>query len=178
MMATDTTLLVIDMQVGNVANAYRRDEIVARVADLIAAARAADTPVVFVQHEEEEWPSMRRGGADWQFHPDLTPVAGELVINKRASDSFYDTPLLQELGGRGIEKVVVAGVMTELCIDATCRRASSEGFDVTLVSDAHTTEESPVLSAAQIIAHHNRTLGMMPNPEHPIAVRPRAEVAF
>lgn len=177
-MAGDTALLVVDMQLGNVASAYRKDEVVALVEGLIAAARAAATPVIFVQHEEEAWPSMRRGGADWQFVPSLTPDTGELVIHKRASDAFYDTPLREELTARGVRHLVVAGVMSELCIDATCRRASSEGFAVTLVADGHTTEESPVLSPAQIIAHHNHALAQMPNPEHPIAVRPRAEIAF
>ena len=176
-MASDTALLVVDMQIGNVANAYRKDEIVARVAGMVAEARAAGVPVIFVQHEDD-WPTMRPGGPDWQFDPALVPAEGELVINKRASDSFYDTPLREELTTRGIQKLVVSGVMTELCIDAICRRASSEGFDVTLVADGHTTEEGPELSAAQIIAHHNRALGQMPNPEHPIAVRSRAEITF
>ena len=176
-MASDTALLVIDMQIGNVANAYRRDEIVTRLAGLVAEARMAGTPVVFVQHEDD-WPTMRPGGSDWQFVPELTPAAGELVINKRASDSFYDTPLLQELTARGIENLVVTGVMTDLCIDATCRRASSEGFAVTLVADGHTTEESPNLSAAQIIAHHNLALRNMAQPDHPITVKPRAEITF
>lgn len=177
-MATDTALLVVDMQVGNVAAAYQNDAIIARLADLVAEARGAGTPVVFVQHEDQDWPSTRPGGADWQFVPDLTPAAGELVINKRASDSFYDTPLLRELTARGITHLVIAGVMTELCIDATCRRATSEGFDVTLVADGHTTEETDSLSAAQIIAHHNRALANMAQPDHAVAVRPRAEITF
>ena len=177
-MAGDTALLVVDMQIGNVASAFQKDAVVTLVEGLIAEARAAAAPVIFVQHEDEEWPSMRRGGADWQFVPTLTPVGGELVINKRASDAFYDTPLRDELTARGIQRLVVAGVMSELCIDATCRRASSEGFDVTLVADGHTTEESPILAPAQIIAHHNRALAQMPNPEHPIAVRPRAAITF
>src|SRR5579884_3470054 len=124
-MAGDTALLVIDMQVGNVANAYQKDAIVARLADLIAEARAAGTPVVFVQHEDD-WPTMRPGGPDWQFLPDLAPAEGELVIHKRASDAFYETPLREELAARGIRRLVVAGVQTELCVDATCRRAASE----------------------------------------------------
>lgn len=177
-MANDTALLVIDMQVGNVANAYQKDEIMARLEGLIAAARAAGTPVIFVQHEEEGWPSMRRGGADWQFLPTLVPAEGELVIHKRASDAFYDTPLRQELAARGVRHLVVTGVQTEFCIDATCRRASSEGFAVTLVADGHTTEDGPALSAAQIIAHHNRALAQMAQPDHPVSVQPRAAITF
>ena len=76
-MATDTALLVIDMQVGNVGAAYQREAIVARLAGMVAAARAAGTPIVFIQHEDD-W--LRPGVPEWQFLPALTPAAGELVI--------------------------------------------------------------------------------------------------
>lgn len=175
-MAADTALLVIDMQVGLVEGAFQKHETVARLADLVAEARAAGTPVVFIQHQEDDYPPMQPGAPEWQFHPDLTPAEGELVIHKRASDAFYGTPLREELAARGVRHLVVTGMMTEYCVDATCRRASSEGFDVTLVADGHTTEDTTTLSAAQIIAHHNRTLGQMAHPDHPIAVRPRSEV--
>lgn len=174
-MAGDTALLVIDMQVGLVEGAYQQHDVVTRLADLVAAARAAGTPIVFIQHEDD-W--MRPGVPEWQFLAALTPAEGELVIRKRACDAFYGTPLREELTARGVRHLVVTGVQTELCVDATCRRAASEGFDVTLVADGHTTEDTPTLPAAQIIAHHNRTLGQLAHPDHPIAVRPRAAIAL
>ncbi|MFN8513428.1 MAG: cysteine hydrolase family protein [Thermomicrobiales bacterium] len=174
-MATDTALLVIDMQLGNVGAAYQREAIEVRLAGLVADARGAGTPVVFIQHEDD-W--LRPGVPEWAFVAALTPAEGELVIRKRACDAFYGTPLREELTARGVRHLVVTGVQTELCIDATCRRAASEGFDVTLVADGHTTEDSPTLPAAQIIAHHNRTLGNLAHPDHPIAVRPCAEIAL
>src|SRR5690349_24319984 len=132
-MATGTALMVIDMQVGIVAGGYQKDEVVARIADLIAAARSSGTPVVFVQHEED-WPSMRHGEPGWQIHPALTPADGELVINKWACDAFYGTPLREELTARGVRNLIITGMQTQACVDATCRRAVSEGFDVTLVA--------------------------------------------
>lgn len=174
-MATETALLVIDMQGGNVGAAYQREEIEARLAGLVADARTAGTPVVFIQHEDD-W--LRPGVPEWEFVAALTPADGDLVVRKRACDAFYGTPLRDELAARGVRHLIVTGVQTELCIDATCRRAASEGFDVTLVADGHTTEDSPTLPAAQIIAHHNRTLGNLAHPDHPITVRPRAEIAL
>ena len=174
-MATDTALLVIDMQVGNVEAAYQREEIVTRLAGMVTEARAAGTPIVFIQHEDD-W--LRPGVPEWQFLAALTPAVGELVIRKRASDAFYGTPLREELTARGVRRLVVTGVQTELCVDATCRRAASEGFDVILVADGHTTEDTPTLPAAQIIAHHNRTLGQLAHPDHPIIVRPCAAIAL
>jgi nicotinamidase-related amidase len=176
-MATGTALVVIDMQVGIVANGYQQEEVVARVADLIAEARSSGTPVVFVQHEED-WPTMRRGMPDWQFHPALTPNEGEAVVNKWACDAFYQTTLREELAALGARRLVIAGMQTEHCVDTTCRRAISEGFDVTLVADAHTTEGSPALPAAQAIEYHNLVLGQLAHPDHRITVLPRAEIAL
>ena len=62
------------------------------------------------------------------------------------------------MAAAGIERVIVAGLQTEFCIDTTCRAAMAPGLRVVLVSDGHTTFDTPDLSAAQIIAHHNRTL--------------------
>jgi nicotinamidase-related amidase len=176
-MASNTALLVIDMQVGIVANGHDKDGVIGRIADLATAARAAGTPVIYVQHEED-WPTMHRGESGWQITPALTPAAGEPTIFKRACDAFYDTTLRDELTARGVQKLIITGMMTDACIDTTCRRASSEGFDVTLVADGHTTEDAPDQPAARTIAYHNRILAQMAQPDHPIVVRPSAEIAF
>ena len=177
-MVKDTALLVIDMQIGLVASGHQAEELVARLAGLVAEARAAETPVIFVQHEEPEWPPMRRDGADWQIDPALTPNAGELVVHKRVPDAFQDTPLREALVSHGVRHLVITGMQTDICVNATCRRAVSEGFDVTLVADGHSTEDSEQLTAAQIIANHNRDLAQVAQRDHTITVRPRAEVAF
>lgn len=62
--------------------------------------------------------------------------------------------------------------MTEYCVDTTCRRATSLGYDVTLAGDAHLTRDNKVLSAASIIAHHNFLLDGFGAGEHVVRVRP------
>jgi nicotinamidase-related amidase len=77
------------------------------------------------------------------------------VVEKKTPDAFHETNLHDELGSRGIRDLVVAGLQTEYCVDTTCRRAFSLGYNVVLVRDAHSTWDGAVLSAAQIIEHHN-----------------------
>jgi nicotinamidase-related amidase len=72
----------------------------------------------------------------WKICPSLQPADGECVIRKRESDSFFGTTLQQELKKRGIAHLIVAGAMTEYCVETTCLRAASFGYDVTLASDA------------------------------------------
>ena len=100
-MSQGTALLVIDMQVGLVAGAYRAGEVLGTIATLLAKARSSGTTVVYLQHESDEFEPLKRGTPTWQIHPDIAPAEGESVISKRASDSFYQTPLRRELEAKG-----------------------------------------------------------------------------
>src|SRR5262249_26369831 len=97
------------------------------------------------------------------------PLAGEVVIGKTASDAFDGTSLEAELHRRGVKRLVVVGMQTEFCVDTTCRRALSLGFDVTLVADGHTTRDG-VLAAADVIRHHNAVLPSLAHPTHHVNV--------
>ncbi len=81
------------------------------------------------------------------------------MIEKETPDAFHKTTLHQKLKSKGIKRLVIAGLQTEYCIDTTCRRAYSLGYNVILVKDAHSTWDSTNLTAEQIIRHHNRVLG-------------------
>ena len=95
-MSTTTALLVIDVQVGLIAGknpVYQADAILERIAGLIAAARAAGTPVIYVQDKDVGG----EGTPEWQVHPAVAPAPGELAVRKAWSDSFYETTLGAEL---------------------------------------------------------------------------------
>lgn len=176
----NTALLVIDTQVGLVE--LMSPEVCAqalpRISKLLARARASGIPVIHVQHDGGKGHPLEIGTAGWKIHDAVKPIDGEPVVRKRESDSFFETSLQQELTNKGIRHLVVAGAMTEFCVDTTCRRATSLGFDVTLVGDAHLTRDTDILSAAQIIAHHNLVLDDFGAGEHVITVKQVAEIIF
>jgi nicotinamidase-related amidase len=153
-------LLVVDVQVGIVDgfSAYRGAEVLERINTLLGRARASGAPVIYVRHNGADDHPLKPNTPAWQIHPAIKPRDEELIINKHSTDSFFDTPLSRELEARGISHVVVAGCMTEYCVDTACRSAVAHGLDVTLASDAHTTIDNRVLKAEQIIAHHNALL--------------------
>lgn len=99
------------------------------------------------------------GEPGWAIHPAIAPLPGETIVQKTTPDSFYQTTLKVELATKDIEQLVIAGIQTDYCVDTTCRRAASEDYTVTLVSDAHSTWGDSGLSAQQIIDHHNQVLG-------------------
>ena len=179
-MSNKTALLIIDAQVGILEGmlAYRWDEVVGRIADLLTLAHSSGTPVIYVQHSGVSGHRLDPAGSGWAIHPAIQPLAGELVVHKRECDSFFETTLEQELRSRGIGRLIVAGCMTQYCIDTACRRAVSLGYDVTLVADAHTTADTDALGAAQIVAHHNDLLDGFSAGEHSIQVLPAADIEF
>ncbi|MEK6323824.1 MAG: cysteine hydrolase family protein [Acidobacteriota bacterium] len=175
-----TALLIIDVQVGIIEGfrAYRGREVLKQINELRSKARASNMPIIYVQHDGEAGHPLEAGTAGWQIHPDIKPDGEDLIIRKRASDSFFETTLQPELEARGIKHIVVAGCMTEYCVDTTSRRAISLGYDVTLVSDAHTTVDNKLLTAAQIIAHHNALLDGFDAGSHAISVKSTDEVTL
>lgn len=134
----NTALVVVDVQRGVVDGAHRRDEVVANIAALVERARAAASPVVWVQHSSDE---LVEGTDAWQYVPELAFGDDEPIVHKRYGDSFEDTTLEEELAARGVGRVVVAGAQTDACIRSTIHGAFVRGYDTVLVSDAHTTED-------------------------------------
>jgi nicotinamidase-related amidase len=151
----NTALLVVDVQNGVVEGAHERDAVVANVGSLVEKARREDVPVVWVQHSDEQ---LATGSDPWQIVPELTPAEGEPLIAKEYGDSFEDTTLESVLSGLGVGRLVVAGAQTDACIRSTLHGALVRGYDASLVSDAHTTEDQSAWGAPppdKVIAHTN-----------------------
>jgi nicotinamidase-related amidase len=151
----NTALLVIDMQVGVVAKAHARDTVVGNIAALVGRARRQGIPVVWVQDLGVD---QGKGSEGWPIVPELSPGAAEPLVEKAYGDSFENTNLEAVLSELGIGRLVVVGAQTDACIRCTIHGACARGYDVVLVSDAHTTEDMTEWGAPppeQVIAHTN-----------------------
>ena len=133
-----TALLVVDVQKDVVAAAPNRDEVVGRIAGLVDRAREAGTPVVWVQHNDG---GMPRGSDGWGLVDELSPADGEPIVDKQFGDSFEATDLEDRLGEGEIGSLIVCGAQTDACIRSTLHGGLTRGYDMTLVSDGHTTED-------------------------------------
>lgn len=176
-----SALLVIDVQVGIARGKgiYAGwPKILANIGELISKARACGLPVIFVQHDGGPGHRLEPQTDGWALCPELGVSSTDTIVRKSASDSFFNTGLETTLRERGIRHLVVAGCMTEYCVDTTVRRAVSLGFNVTLASDAHGTWNSPKLDAEQIIEHHNGLLDEFSAGSATVKVTPSAAVAF
>lgn len=172
-----SALLVIDVQNGVVADSWQRDDVVQNCAQLVEHARSCEIPVIWIQHEAEDLP---RDSEKWQLVPELVPTEGEIHIYKEYSDSFADTSLASILNDLDIGHLVVSGAQTNACVRATTYRAAGEGFDVTLVADAHTTEDLTWdeydLKAKSMIDDLNLTLQFIDWPDQKVTSAPTAAI--
>jgi nicotinamidase-related amidase len=157
-------LLIVDAQVNQFEPplaVHDGPTILTRLTSLVARARAANLPVAFIQNDGGEADPDLPGTPGWALHPELLPQGSERVYRKKTTDSFHETGLLEDLRAAGITDLVIAGMQSNYCIDATTRRAVSEGFSVTLVSDAHSTFSFTDEPASAIIQTQNEALGTL-----------------
>jgi nicotinamidase-related amidase len=174
----NTALLVVDVQNGVVEGTPRRDDVVANVANLVDKAREKQVPVVWVQHNSEELPS---GSDQWRIVSELAPDEAEPLVQKSYGDSFEATDLERILGDLGVGRLVVAGAQSDACIRSTLHGALVRGYDATLVSDAHTTEDLTEWGAPppeQVIAHTNLYWSFEEAPGRTAGTVKTAEVDF
>jgi nicotinamidase-related amidase len=151
----NTALVVIDVQNGVVKAAYQRDAVVANIASLVDKARREHVPVVWVQDSADQ---RVRGSDDWRIVPELVPGDAEHLVDKKYGDAFEGTTLESVLSDLGAGRLVISGAQTDACVRSTLHGAFVRGYDATLVSDAHTTEDQTEWGApppGQVIAHTN-----------------------
>jgi nicotinamidase-related amidase len=151
----NTALLVVDVQNGVVTGNHARDNVVANISSLVGKAREQGVPIVWVRHNDDD---LTAGSDSWQIVPELAPADDEPVVDKAYGDSFEDTNLEIVLSDLSVGRLVVTGAQTDACIRSTLHGAIVRGYDATLVSDAHTTEDQTSWGAPppdQVIAHTN-----------------------
>jgi nicotinamidase-related amidase len=136
------TLLIVDIQndyfPGGAFPLVAPDSAAAAARRLLESFRAAGEPVVHLRHvwDAPDAEFMRPGTHGVEIHPEVAPVGDEPVIDKEAPNGFLGTPLEQTLRELGADRVVIAGMMTSLCVDATARAAADLGFELTVAADA------------------------------------------
>jgi nicotinamidase-related amidase len=152
----NSALLVIDVQVDVVGEAFNRDQVVANIKTAIERARAAGIQVVWVQHSDEHLAIDSDG---WQIVPELEPADSEPIVRKTYKSSFVDTNLESVLEHLGVSKLYICGAESNHCVRHTSHSAFERGYDVTLIGDAHTANSyewnGHKVSAEQVIDEQN-----------------------
>jgi nicotinamidase-related amidase len=151
-----SALVVIDVQQAMFSlpgKLHEGEEVVARLGVVLDRARNQRVPIFHVRHESAG--GFERDAPGWFHHPRVAPNEGEPIIDKRRSSAFHETDFHARLQAAGIDHLVIGGMQTQMCVESTIRGGVSLGYKLTALRDGHTTFDTPILSGAQIVAHHN-----------------------
>lgn len=137
-------LVLVDIQTGFVSDVGAVPDAASLLAsawELLARARRAGSLIVHMQNDGAAGSPDEPGTPGWELH--LGPAAGEPVIRKRDDDGFEGTELDALLDGRQVRRLVIVGLLSEMCVSATARAAQRRGYRVVLPHDAHGTYDIP-----------------------------------
>lgn len=159
---------------------WRGDELADRVAVLAQSARDRHVPVIVIQQTGPPGSQLDPEQPGWQPSAALQLRPDDIRLRKSATDSFFGTDLADQLAARSVDTVIITGVATDYCVDATARSALSRGLDVVLVSDGHSPAASgnphAGLTAEQVVDHHNWVLSHAVHPGGQLTLRKAADV--
>lgn len=173
-----TALVVIDVQTGVMDASWNSTEVIGRISDLIDRAREKGIEVIWVRHTSAELPT---GTPQWQIVDALSPADGEAIVEKTHGSTFEDTNFEDVLAAKGIGHLVVTGAQSDACVRSTIHGGFARGYNVTLVSDAHTTEDLSEWGAPppeQVVSHTNLYWSFESGPGRVAQVQEAAEVDF
>jgi nicotinamidase-related amidase len=143
---SDAVVVIIDAQNEYVSGRLPLagvDAALARLADLLAAARAAGAPIIHVAQRGRPGGLFDPESPSFHFAASAAPRANEAVVEKPLPNAFAKTDLDAKLQATGKKTLVIAGFMTHMCVSATARSALDHGYTVTVASDAVATRDLP-----------------------------------
>ena len=175
----EAALVVIDMQEASLVPCDGASDVIDRINELTGRAHSAGAPVVFVQHEDDEFVKGTHG---WRLAAQLDRQPDATIVEKRYRDGFADTRLAEVLRGRGARRIVVTGAHSDLCVLTTALSALAHGFDLTFVADGHIAMPAELpggtLPAASVEELVNARFATLRYPGRVVEVVPAADVRF
>ena len=149
-------LLVVDVQklITN-DKLYKFDTFISNVKLLIDKARENKIEVIYVRHDDGEGQALTRGSDGFEIYNEIAPMPSERIFDKFVNSSFKGTGLLEYLRGKGEKEIVVVGLQTEYCIDATVKCGFEHGFRVIVPEYANSTFDNEFMSGEQSYRYYN-----------------------
>ncbi len=149
-------LLVVDAQkLITTDKLYRFEDFVSNVEALIRTARENDIEVIFIRHDDGEGKPLTKGTEGFEIYERFRPLDGEKIVDKTVNSPFRDTGLLQYLDSNDEDTLIVAGLQTDYCIDATVKCGFEYGFEIIVPAFANSTFDNAFMSAAESYRYYN-----------------------
>lgn len=162
-------LVIIDVQAAITTDAlYQKDKILENINAMLRAARSGtQTEVIYIRHCSQSG-ELVKGEKGWQIALEIAPLPTETIFDKSVNSAFRDTGLIDYLRKRQIKNVIICGLQTDFCVDASIKAAFEHHFNVIVARDTTTTEDLGEFKAKQIsdyfteLIWNNRYAKVMP----------------
>ena len=152
----NTVLLVVDVQTCMIKEQpYNVSQLLANIQKLLCAAREHGLEVIYVRHEDEEGGDLERDSEGWEIYSDIAPITGEKIFDKHFNSAFLKTGLKEYLNDKKVSSIILVGLQTEYCIDATCKAAFEHGFRILIPEETNTTFGNEFLSGEKLYEYYN-----------------------
>ena len=134
---------------------FDTEGVVKRINELAKLFRKLELPVIYIQHNGTGTGEFEKNTSEWELLNALNIEPTDIMIDKYANDVFYNSEIQAKLTELNVNELFVIGCATDFCIESTVQSASTKDYNITIVSDGHTTGERPHLSAKKVIEHYN-----------------------
>ncbi len=149
-------LLVVDTQklITN-ENLYKFNVFVSNVEKIIATARQNNIEIIYVRHDDGAENELTKGTEGFEIYEKFIPSKEEKIFDKKVNSAFKDTGLLEYLISKGEKDIIIVGLQTDYCIDATIKCGFEHGFHMIVLAYSNTTVENKFMSAEQTYRYYN-----------------------
>lgn len=149
-------LLVVDVQNTLInANPHNEQRVIENIKKLILTARDNKKEVLYVCHDDGKGTKLENGTYGWQIYDEIAPNSTELIFEKQYNSAFHKTNLKEYLDSKNIDTIILVGLQTEYCIDATCKSAFDHGYKIIIPEETNTTFDNDYLSGEKLYEFYN-----------------------
>lgn len=153
---SNIALLVVDVQNALIkAHPYNEQKVIDNIKTLILAVRDHKKEVVYVRHDDGKGSELEQGTDGWQIYDDIAPNSNEVIFEKQYNSAFHKTKLRDYLESKEIDTIILVGMQTEYCMDATCKSAFDYGYQLIIPEETNTTFDNEYLSGEKLYEFYN-----------------------
>lgn len=148
---SNIVLLVVDVQNTLInAHPYNEQRVLENIKKLILTARDNKKEVLYVRHNGGKGTELENGTYGWQIYDKISPNNNELIFEKQYNSAFHKTDLKEYLDSKNIDTIILVGLQTEYCIDATCKSAFDYDYKIIIPEETNTTFDNDYLSGEKL----------------------------
>lgn len=152
-------LIIVDMQTALVeAEPYNRAVVIENIKELLNACREKEIPVIYIQHDGGSGDELEHGSSGWTIYKEIAPLPNEKVFEKQYNSAFRKTGLRDYLDAIGVKNIILCGMQTEYCMDATCKVAFEFEYKITIPQSTTTTFDTAFASGKDLAEYYENQI--------------------